>query len=209
MRWNLAFTIAAALVTLVSAVFDAETGFTFSQYNAAYAIGKSITFRIAVPANVPENASYDSVIQIAAPTDVGWGGLAWGGKMINNPLSVAWQNAQSAVISSRWAPSHSTPQTYTGAQYTVLRTGTRTNGTYWQVTAKCSGCTSFNDVSGRRVILNSRGSNRLAFAYSRARPSQPSSNSSSFPVHEVTNYWAHDFSQGVNSNFDALVTKNM
>jgi hypothetical protein len=58
------------------------------------------------------------------------------------------------------------------------------------------------------VVLNPKGSNRLAFAYSAAKPSSPSSNSSSFPIHDVHNYWSHDFSQGSNADFANLLKKN-
>lgn len=82
---------------------DAETGFTFSQYAAAYAIGKTLTIRIAIPSTATTTAPYDAVIQIAAPVEVGWTGVAWGGTMVGNPLTVAWANGNSAVGTSRWA----------------------------------------------------------------------------------------------------------
>ena len=81
------------------------------------------------------------------------------------------------------------------------------NGTHWTLTAKCTGCSAFAGASGN-VILTPTGSNRLAFAYCATKPTTPSSNTSSFAVHDVHNYWSHDFSQGVNANFDALVKKN-
>ncbi|KAI1851239.1 hypothetical protein JX265_001644 [Neoarthrinium moseri] len=215
MRWsiiNFGTAILASLPTVFaadSAVWqDSETGFTFSQYAAAYAIGKSLTFRIAVPSTATSSAAYDAVLQISAPLEVGWTGLAWGGTMVTNPLTVAWANGNSAVATVRWATGHVTPNIYSGAQIQVLRTGTHTNGTHWQVTLKCTGCTSFTGSSGKVTILNPNGANRLAFAYSRTKPSNPSSSSSSFGVHEVTNYWSHDFSSAGNANFAALVTKN-
>jgi hypothetical protein len=82
---------------------DAETGFTFSQYNAQYSLDHSIAFRIAVPSPVLANSTYDAVIQVVAPVDVGWAGLAWGGNMLSNPLSVSWANGNNVVLSSRYA----------------------------------------------------------------------------------------------------------
>jgi hypothetical protein len=102
---------------------------------------------------------------------------------------------------------HTAPSVYTGAALQVLKTGTHTNSTHWQVTVKCSGCTSYSGSSGTK-ILTPTGTNRLAFAYSQSKPSSPSSNTSSFPVHDVTNYWSHDFSSAGNANFAALVTKD-
>lgn len=83
---------------------DAETGFTFSQYNAAYSIGHSLAIRIAVPSPVTSGSAYDAVLQVVAPKDVaGWTGLAWGGQMLYNPLTVFWVNGNTPVVSSRYA----------------------------------------------------------------------------------------------------------
>lgn len=81
---------------------DSETGFTFSQYDAQYALNKYLTFRIAVPTGVAAGSAFDTVIQVVAPIDVGWAGLSWGGKMTYSPLAVAWANGNSALVSARW-----------------------------------------------------------------------------------------------------------
>lgn len=61
-----------------------------------------IVFRIAIPD--VEAAPFDILLQIVAPVaTTGWAGLAWGGAMTGNPLTVAWPNGDSAVVSSRWA----------------------------------------------------------------------------------------------------------
>ncbi|KAF2196778.1 CBD9-like protein [Delitschia confertaspora ATCC 74209] len=209
-------TAVAALMALVpetlaadSAVFrDSETGFTFSQYSAPYKIGKTIAFRVAVPSGATPGQPYDAVIQVAAPNDVGWCGLAWGGRMTNDPLTVAWANGQSAVVSSRFTTQHSFPQPYTGASYEVFRTGTKSNSTHWQYTALCRGCTSFPASSSRNTTLNPNGANTFAFAYASGKPSNPSSNTSSFPVHDSYNYWSHDFASAANPDFVSLVARN-
>jgi hypothetical protein len=88
----------------ISVYKDPETGFTFSQYQATYSLsGKYITFRIAVPSDAQQNAQYDVVVQIVAPAEVGWLGLAWGGQMTYNPLTVSWANGNTPVVSSRYA----------------------------------------------------------------------------------------------------------
>lgn len=81
---------------------DAETGFTFSQYLAEYEIGSSIAVRIALPSPI-QNSTYDMVIQVVAPVDVGWAGIAWAGQMMLCPLTVAWANGNSVTVSSRYA----------------------------------------------------------------------------------------------------------
>lgn len=97
---------------------------------------------------------------------------------------------------------------YPQATYTAFRTGTGSNGTHWQFTAKCSGCTSYSDASGSRRYLDPDGGNRLAFAYAAQKPVNPASPESNFNVHDVFGYWEHDFSLAQNQDFDALVARN-
>lgn len=104
--------------------------------------------------------------------------------------------------------SHVQPTVWSGATLEVLKTGTHSNGTHWQFTAKCTGCTSYQSSSGSTRYLNPKGGNRLAFAYSATKPSNPSSSSSTFSAHDVIGYWTHDFSLGQNPQFASLVTKN-
>ncbi|KAI5919410.1 hypothetical protein F4810DRAFT_503177 [Camillea tinctor] len=214
MRWNSSITIATALIGLASTssaagttvVQDTVTGFTFSEYLAPITTGSTvISFRIAIPS--PATDSYDAVVQVIAPTSVGWAGLAWGGQMVNCPLTVAWANGNSAVVSSRRATSHTAPTTNPAATLQLLSTGTGSNGTHWQYTAKCSGCTSFTGSGNQVKNLNPAGGNRLAFAFSRTRPSG-SSPDSTIAVHDVYNYWDHDFSTAGNADFEALVARN-
>jgi len=100
------------------------------------------------------------------------------------------------------------PTAFAGATYTVLKTGTRSNSTHWQVTAKCTGCTSLPNSGGRVSYLEPGGSNRLAMAFAGTRPANPASNTSTFVVHEAHAYWNHDFSKAKMANFEELVTKN-
>jgi hypothetical protein len=82
---------------------DSVTGFTFSEFRAQYVLGGYITYGVAVPSGVAAGTPYDVVLQVTAPVDVGWAGLAWGGSMTSNPLAVSWQNGDSAIVSSRFA----------------------------------------------------------------------------------------------------------
>ncbi|KAK6840163.1 hypothetical protein PG995_006585 [Apiospora arundinis] len=216
MHFNLGAVCAATLLALVSPILaadsvaykDPETGFTFAQFNAQYVIGKYITYRIATPSNVAAGTPYDAVVQVAAPVDVGWTGLAWGGYMTYSPLTVAWQNGNSATVSSRYATAHMAPSIWNGASYTLLKKGTHVNSTYWQYTAKCTGCTSFKGSGNRNVTLNPTGENRVAFAYSRSKPSNPGSSNSNINVHDVTASWTVDFGSASNANFAELVQRN-
>lgn len=87
------------------AVYDSETGLTYSQNLALYkADGRGIAFRVAISSDVSSNSAYDAVVQVIVPNDVGWSALAWGGSMIKNPLMVFWRGSNNQpVISSRWA----------------------------------------------------------------------------------------------------------
>ncbi|KXX73026.1 Cellobiose dehydrogenase [Madurella mycetomatis] len=200
---------AVVAAAAASAVYqDPDTGLVFSSDFRLYkADGRGITFRVAIPADAQSYTAYDAVVQLVVPNDVGWAGLAWGGAMPRNPLLVAWRDySNNVVLSSRMATGHVMPQPYSGAEYTLIRAGTKSNSTHWQVTALCRGCTSWQS-SGATRYLSPRGGNRLAFAYSPSRPSNPTSPSSSIPIHEVHGYWSHDFSQAANPNFEATVAR--
>lgn len=82
------------------AYVDAETGLKYAAYNS----DRGIAFRVALPGTLAAGKEFDTIIQIAAPLDVGWAGFAWGGTMTYNPLAIAWANGTSnPVLSSRIA----------------------------------------------------------------------------------------------------------
>jgi len=72
---------------------------------------------------------------------------------------------------------------------------------------RCKGCTTYTGSLGA-VRIDPTSSRRLAFACAAAKVSNPSSDTSNIPVHDVYNYITHDFSAGANTNFAALLTKN-
>ena len=84
--------------------YDSETGFTFSETRAAATLTSNIIYRVAQPANVAPNTPYDIILQVIVPSTLGWVGLAWGGGMVRNPLTVGYPNgAKTPTVSSRWA----------------------------------------------------------------------------------------------------------
>ncbi len=90
----------SALAQVDSTTFvDAETGFNFTEF----VNDKGIAFRVAFPPTAKVNENYDAVVQIASPISVGWAGLAWGGSMTYNPLTIVWANGNNVVLSSRMA----------------------------------------------------------------------------------------------------------
>ncbi|KIH94040.1 hypothetical protein SPBR_09223 [Sporothrix brasiliensis 5110] len=211
--WGVAACVAALLCDAsaagTTAYHDPQTGLTFAEYAMQYKIGHTLVFRVAVPTQVTSLTAYDAVLQVVAPIDAGWIGFAWGGRMIGDPLAVAWSSGNAVVLSSRRASDHTAvPGVWTGAQYTELKAGTHVNGTHWQYTAKCTGCTYYTNSMGSKSWVYATGTNHLAFAYSATRPANPSSAGSSLTIHDVTNNWEHDFSVGQNADFADLVTKN-
>lgn len=79
---------------------DAATTICYSEWLSP----EGIAFRIAIP-DTATAGNFDVLLQIAAPKTVGWAGVAWGGVMVNNPLTVGWANGDTAVVSSRSARS--------------------------------------------------------------------------------------------------------
>jgi hypothetical protein len=72
------------------------TGVCWSETSAG-----GIVYRVAIP--VATAAPFDVLLQIVAPKATGWAGIAWGGVMTGNPLTLGWVNGTNTVASSRWA----------------------------------------------------------------------------------------------------------
>ncbi|KAI8201865.1 Cellobiose dehydrogenase [Colletotrichum sp. SAR 10_65] len=94
-----------------------------------------------------------------------------------------------------------TPPPYEDAEYTVLP-GTVVNNTHYSVTALCKGCTYFAPFGNDPTALDSNGENYLAFAYSGVPVDDPSSNETTFGIHERTGHWYHDFKPAQAADFD-------
>ncbi|KAF2659322.1 iron reductase domain protein [Lophiostoma macrostomum CBS 122681] len=214
MHWTLGSMLASALLLFVTGIAgsvfqDPDTGFTFSNTDAAYQLGKTIALRVAIPGNVSFGSGYDAVIQVAAPLEIGYAGIAWGGNMIYNPLTVAWSSGtNSAVVSARWATGHTTPTKDTRTTLKLIPKGTKRNGTHWQFTALCSGCTSYLGRSNANYTLGTRGTNKIAFAYSATKPSSTSSDAT-IAIHETPIYPTWDFSVAGNPRWSELLTTNL
>jgi hypothetical protein len=77
---------------------DAKTTVCYSEWVSP----EKIAYRIAIP-DTATAGSFDILLQIEAPKTVGWAGIAWGGTMTNNPLTVAWASGTTAIASTRKA----------------------------------------------------------------------------------------------------------
>ncbi|KAK1830204.1 hypothetical protein QBC39DRAFT_411741 [Podospora conica] len=158
-----------------------------------------LSFRIAIPET--QAAPFDVYLSIVAPVTTGWASIAWGGKMIGNPLTIGWANGDKAVVSSRWAKSRTAPAAYAGASYTVLPS-TTANSTHWQLDVLCRGCSQWE--GGK---LDPNGPATFAWAKNTKGPSNTALNTSTISYHDSHGQFSHDLSLAKipQSAFEALV----
>ncbi|EFQ36377.1 carbohydrate-binding cytochrome b562, partial [Colletotrichum graminicola M1.001] len=172
----------------------------FGRCFASYTNDGGITFGIAIPEGATSGTSYDTIFQITAPVGAAWTGLAWGGSMTNNPLTIVWVNGGDVVVSSRVAFGYSTPPPYADAVYTVLP-GTVVNTTHYSVTALCKGCTYWAPNGNSPKSLDPNGENHLAFAYSGVPVHEPANNQTTFSRHQHVGRWMHNFKPAQSAGF--------
>lgn len=93
-------TVVAVLAgrTIAAKYCDEASGVCYSEITVGVA---PITWRIAIPA--VEQGPFDVLLQIVAPKSVGWAGIAWGGGMLYNPISLGWANGTTTVPGARFA----------------------------------------------------------------------------------------------------------
>ncbi|KAF2734811.1 CBD9-like protein [Polyplosphaeria fusca] len=200
----------AALTSLVVAQ-DVATKYYDPTSKISYSsltLPNGVTYRIALPEN---SSTSDAIFQVVSPSTFAWCGLAWGGHMTNNPLSVNWATGAStgrqAIVSSRMAFGYyATPGAYDGATYTYLP-GTSANSTHWQLTARCQGCTRWSSADGDFNLENQTEA-VLAYACSSVAPDDKTSNTSAFNIHEQFGIWSHDLTIAKNASFGEWVKGN-
>lgn len=180
-----------------SVYVDAETGLTFASYTS----DRSIIFRVAIPDVIPADLIYDTVLQIIAPIDVGWAGFAWGGHMTYNPLGIAWANGNEVVLSPRIAYGYYSPPVYSDSHYTVLKKGTHVNATHFQVTVKCTGCSSWGDESMGFSNIDPEYQTTLAYAYGNTKVDTPADMESTFGIHDSLGHPIYDLAVAKNADF--------
>jgi len=161
---------------------------------------EKIAYRIAIP-DTATAGNFDVLLQIAAPKTVGWAGIAWGGVMVNNPLTVGWANGNKTVVSSRSASARTYPTAYAGATYTVLP-NSAVNATHWTLTVLAKGVSAFGSTK-----LDPAGTVSLAYAQSVTPPTEPANNASRFSIHNSKGKWSHDLKSAQIADFAELVEK--
>ncbi|KAK3988907.1 hypothetical protein QBC44DRAFT_242501 [Cladorrhinum sp. PSN332] len=192
----------AALVlstgALAAPYTDPTSNITYSEWISP----EKIAFRIAIPDTATQNAAFDVLLQIQAPKAVGWAGLAWGGSMVNNPLTVAWASGTKAIVTSRRASARTYPQAWTGAKYVILP-GTVNNGTHWTLNTLISGVSRWDSTR----INPASNAVSLAYAQSASPPSEPANNNTRFGIHNSRAKYSHDFAAAKIKDFEAQVQK--
>jgi len=84
------------------------------------------------------------------------------------------------------------PPAFTNVTYTLFPRSS-TNNTHWRVVGLCRGCSQWKYPNGTIHTLDQNNDNLIAWATSLGKPSNPSSNTSSFPQHDDQNYFVFDF----------------
>ncbi|KAL0933602.1 carbohydrate-binding cytochrome b562-like protein [Colletotrichum truncatum] len=203
MRWLSAAALGSVALVGFSVAQEEQSTYcdSLGRCFASHTNEGGITYGFAIPEGATSGSSYDAIVQITAPISVGWAGLAWGGSMTYNPLTIVWVNGEQVTVSSRIAFGYFTPPPYDGAEYTVLP-GTVVNSTHFAVTALCKGCTYFAPFGNDPTALNPDGENYLAFAYSGVPVDDPSSNETTFGIHERVGHWNHNFEPAKAADFE-------
>jgi len=177
---------------------DAASTLCFSEWVSP----EKIAYRVAIP-DTATTGNFDVILQIEAPKAVGWAGIAWGGVMTNNPLTVAWANGQSAIASTRKASARTYPQPATDITYTPIPSLTKANATHWTYTAVAKGASAW----GTTKLDPSSTSVSFAYAQSAGAPSEPSSASSRFSIHNSRGKFTADLAAAKVAGFSTLVGK--
>ncbi|KAK7743376.1 hypothetical protein SLS62_010613 [Diatrype stigma] len=182
---------------------DEETGISFQTYTSA----EGVSFGLALPADAGAEGGYDIIVQITAPIDIGWAGIAWGGAMVYNPLSVVWANGESVIASPRTAYGYYQPEIYTDGSLELLK-GSSANATHYKVTALAKGYSTWTDFDGNVANLDGSAQVRFAYAYSTTPVDDPTSVESTFSIHDSVGRWVHDLAAARSESFADWVEAN-
>ncbi|PKS05596.1 hypothetical protein jhhlp_008114 [Lomentospora prolificans] len=189
-----AVTLATLGSTLAAPSPRQAAGLTYKEFSTP----SGIVYRVAIPE--ASAAPFDVALQIVAPKATGWAGIAWGGSMSNNPLTIAYPNGETVTASSRIAAGHQAPTPYAGAEY-ALRPGTTVNATHWVLDAVCKGCSQWSAGS-----LNPAGSVPLAWAFAPNAVANPSNNASQIAFHNQNKGAVNfDLAAAKVADFDSIV----
>uniref|UniRef100_L7JF40 Cellobiose dehydrogenase-like cytochrome domain-containing protein n=1 Tax=Pyricularia oryzae (strain P131) TaxID=1143193 RepID=L7JF40_PYRO1 len=148
-------TVMAALVLLTAPAAAAK----FCDGQVCYSefvSPQKIAFRVAIPDTAAQGTNFDMLLQIVAPKTVGWAGIAWAGRMVNNPLTIAYSDGGSSVTGGAldpacttaaiaWAMAHAAPAQPSSNTSSIRYHSSRDHISFDLAAAKIA---NFNDVVG-------------------------------------------------------------
>ncbi|KAI1376862.1 putative iron reductase domain protein [Hypoxylon crocopeplum] len=181
---------------------EEDTGVCYSEVTVGVA---PITWRIAIPS--VEQGPFDVLLQVVAPKTVGWAGLAWGGGMLYNPITLGWANGNNTVGAARFATAHIQPEIYDPAAHTVLK-GSTANETHWTLTTLCQGCSTWIHNGGAKETLDP-GATAASFAYaaSAVPPIDPTDPLTPIGIHSEHGIFTLDLASAKSEQFDSWVSQ--
>ncbi|KAI1097257.1 iron reductase domain protein [Jackrogersella minutella] len=181
---------------------DTSSGVCYSEVTVGVA---PITWRIAIPS--VGQGPFDVLLQVIAPKTVGWAGLAWGGGMLYNPISLGWANENSTVAGARFASAHIQPDVYESANHTVLK-GSTVNDTHWTLTTLCQGCSTWVHNGGSKETLDPGATAAsFAFAASATPPIDIADPASPIGIHSEHGIFTVDLAAAKSDQFESWVAK--
>ncbi|KAI1359264.1 iron reductase domain protein [Xylaria arbuscula] len=195
------YTVALLLIGAANAAqyCDPVTSVCYSETKAG-----DIYVRLAIP--MVEQDPFDILLQLVAPKSAaGWAAVAWGNKMTKNPITLAWANGNSTMVSSRWADTRTPPVPYPAATYKVLK-GSTSNATHWTLTAVCSGCAAWTADNAKSALNPNDKAAKFAYALSPTPPPQPANNASSISKHTVHASFTLDLAAAKTDKFEEYVS---
>ncbi|KKY20827.1 putative cellobiose dehydrogenase [Phaeomoniella chlamydospora] len=170
---------AVAESTITTVYTDANTGIDFQRFYENTQISGGYSFGIALP----EDPTTDFIGQLVVPlnSSTGWGGVSFGGAMLNTLLFVAWTDGDDIVTSFREATAYSTPAVYSGnVTASPITNGTFINSTHLSYTFVCSGCI----VGPTTTFSASYSSYIFGYAVAGTNPTDPTDATSALSYHD-------------------------
>ncbi|KAI9150821.1 putative DUR3-Urea permease [Paramyrothecium foliicola] len=162
-----------------------------------------IIFGFAIPETT--TAPFQAIVQVTAPIEVGWAGIAFSSRMTNVPLIVTWPNGDTVKASPRVAFSYSLPGAYAEATLRVLD-GSTVNETHWVSTIFCDGCSSWSDLAPSPPnSLDPAAPNPFGLAYSTAPVNDPEDENTGFSIHQSAQIGLVDLSLAQAAEFNDWV----
>ncbi|KFA60619.1 hypothetical protein S40285_07941 [Stachybotrys chlorohalonatus IBT 40285] len=200
MRRSALTAAAAALFATASAQTTVEYCDELSRCFAAHVNAEGIVYGFAIPEATA--APFDLILQITAPIEIAWAGVAFGPRMTNVPLIITWPYEETTVATSRVAYSYTLPSENENAPLRVLD-GSYVNATHWVSTLHCTGCSSWADIIPEPPnSLDPTAPNYFGFVHSTVPVDTPEDPGTTFGIHDVSLINGVDFSLAQSEEFE-------